>query len=61
MRLADAGGPRIERARALASDLQNAIGAEFRTELLTFGESLARADVDRSRRPMRGAAISAGR
>ena len=47
MRIADADGPRIERARALASDLQKSIGAEFRTEVMTFGESLARADVDR--------------
>ncbi|MBA3270816.1 MAG: VWA domain-containing protein [Acidobacteria bacterium] len=45
MRLADAGGPRLERARAVAKELQPAIGADFRTELLTFGESLARGEV----------------
>jgi uncharacterized membrane protein len=44
MRLADIGTPRIERARELARDLQTQIGADFRTELLTFGESLGRAE-----------------
>lgn len=43
MRLAESGTPRIERARALATDLQETIGADFRVELLTFGESLGRA------------------
>lgn len=45
MRLADLGVPRIERARSLVQDLQASIGVDFRTELLTFGESLGRADV----------------
>ena len=48
MRIADADGPRIERARALGERrCRSQIGAEFRTEVMTFGESLARADVDR--------------
>jgi uncharacterized membrane protein len=45
MRLADGGTPRIDRARSLIEELQPRIGAEFRTELLSFGESLVRAEV----------------
>jgi len=45
MRLADDGAPRIERARALATDLQTQIAGDYRTELLTFGESLSRAEL----------------
>lgn len=45
MRLADNGVPRIDRARSLVQDLRTSIGVDFRTELLTFGESLARADI----------------
>jgi uncharacterized membrane protein len=44
MRLSDMGTPRIERAREVVRDLQTRIGADFRTELLTFGESLGRAE-----------------
>jgi uncharacterized membrane protein len=44
MRLSDMGAPRIERAREVVRDLQTQIGADFRTELLTFGESLGRAE-----------------
>ena len=44
MRLTDDGQPRIERARTLAQDLQTQIGSDFRIELYSFGESLARTD-----------------
>jgi uncharacterized membrane protein len=44
MRLADDGAPRIERARAIVEDLQPQIAADFRTELLSFGESLGPVD-----------------
>ena len=47
MRIADAGGSRMERARQVATELQKAIGTEFRTDVLSFGESLARADLSR--------------
>src|SRR5215213_2937554 len=43
MRLDDNGAPRIERARALAGTLLGDVGKDFRTELLTFGESIGRA------------------
>lgn len=39
----DAGVPRIERATKIAADLQAALGAEYRIETLTFGETLAAA------------------
>jgi uncharacterized membrane protein len=45
MRLTDADGPRIERARAIVQDLQRQLGPRFRTELLSFGETLARTEV----------------
>ena len=42
MRIADAGGvARIERAAALVDLISPSLEAEFRTEVLTFGESLA--------------------
>jgi uncharacterized membrane protein len=44
MRLADGDTTRIERARTIAKALVDTIGSDFRTELLTFGESLSRAD-----------------
>lgn len=44
MRLADVGAPRIDRARTLAENLRTEIGADFRTELLSFGEALSRVD-----------------
>lgn len=44
MRLADDGVPRIDRARAVAEALQAQVGTDYRTDLLSFGESLARAD-----------------
>jgi uncharacterized membrane protein len=47
MRIADAGGPRMERARQAAADLQRAIGTEFRTDVLSFGEAVARGDLAR--------------
>ncbi|MEO7133204.1 MAG: hypothetical protein ABI024_03195 [Vicinamibacterales bacterium] len=49
MRLHDADGPsRLERAQAIVRDLQAQLGAEYRLELLTFGEALTVAtDVDR--------------
>jgi uncharacterized membrane protein len=42
MRLSDDGMPRIERARALVEQLQQQVGADFRTDLLSFGETLTR-------------------
>ena len=47
MRIADADGTRMERARQVAAELQGAIGKEFRTEVLSFGELLARGDLPR--------------
>jgi uncharacterized membrane protein len=47
MRLADDGVARIEQARVIAGQLLARVGATYRTELLTFGEMLARADVSR--------------
>jgi uncharacterized membrane protein len=44
MRLSDGDGPRIERARALAEQFVQQIGADFRTEVLGFGEAVSRAD-----------------
>jgi uncharacterized membrane protein len=44
MRLADAGTPRIEQARALAEKLQADLAAHFQTDVLSFGESLARSE-----------------
>ncbi len=45
MRIDDGGAPRIEQVRRLAPELLRQIGAEFHTELFTFGEALGRADV----------------
>ncbi len=50
MRIADGGdeaqgSTRIERAAAVAAAVQQQLGAGFRTELLTFGESLAKGDL----------------
>jgi uncharacterized membrane protein len=42
MRLSDVGMPRIEQARALAGQLQQQIGGAFTTDVLGFGETLAR-------------------
>lgn len=48
MRLTDGDGPsRLERAQAIVRDFQARLGNEYRLELLTFGEGLAPADVDR--------------
>ena len=44
MRLADGEGSRIDRARTLVQDLQVQISSDFRTELLSFGETLGRVD-----------------
>ncbi|MCA1586584.1 MAG: glutamine amidotransferase [Acidobacteria bacterium] len=45
MRLSDDGGPaRIERAEAVARDLEQKLTRRFRVELYTFGEALARAE-----------------
>ncbi len=42
MRLADGDGPsRLARAQAIVRDLQARLGADYRLELLTFGETLA--------------------
>jgi hypothetical protein len=49
MRLSEAGGiSRLQRAQAIVEDLQARLAAEYRIELLTFGESLAAAtDLER--------------
>src|SRR5262249_54028303 len=47
MRLSDDGGPaRIERAEAIARDLERQLKTQFRVELYTFGEALARAETN---------------
>jgi uncharacterized membrane protein len=51
MRIADAGSSaqsatRIERAAALVRDLQQQLGQGFQTELVTFGESVSKGDVN---------------
>jgi uncharacterized membrane protein len=53
MRIADATGAtgtspatRIEHAAAIARDLQQQLGSTFQTELVTFGESVAKGDVN---------------
>jgi uncharacterized membrane protein len=47
MRLADEGSaPRIDRARSLAADLTARLGAVYKVEVLTFGETLERASSD---------------
>jgi uncharacterized membrane protein len=65
MRLSDADGPRIERARAIVEQLQAAIGTQFQTELFSFGESLARStiaqlSVDARRSDLSGALAAVG-
>ena len=49
MRLSEGGGiSRLQRAQAIVRDLQKQLAAEYRIEVLTFGESLAAAtDLDR--------------
>ena len=49
MRLTEAAGiSRLQRAQAIARDLQKQLAAEYRIEVLTFGESLAAAtDIER--------------
>jgi uncharacterized membrane protein len=47
MRLADTGTPRIQRAAALAGELQQKLGTDFQTELVTFGETVSRGDLSR--------------
>jgi uncharacterized membrane protein len=51
MRIADAGSAtqtvtRIERAAALVRDLQQQLGQGFQTETVTFGESVAKGDIN---------------
>jgi len=46
MRLDDSGAPRIERAKELARSLLADIGKDYKTDLLTFGESLGRSTPD---------------
>jgi uncharacterized membrane protein len=53
MRIADAGGgeagqqtTRIERAGTVVRELQQQLGSSFQSELVTFGESVAKADVN---------------
>src|SRR5918995_5508838 len=51
MRIADAGSAaqsatRIERAAALVRDLQQQLGQGFQTEIVTFGESVAKGDLN---------------
>ena len=45
MRLADDGRPRIEHARAVTQQLQADLSSQFQTEVLGFGESVARTEV----------------
>jgi uncharacterized membrane protein len=45
MRLADDGTARIDRARAIAEQLQRDLGSHFQFEILSFGESLARTEI----------------
>jgi uncharacterized membrane protein len=59
MRIADGGESRIDRARALAADLQARVGQQFRTEVMTFGESLARGDLGRVAADSRRSDLSA--
>jgi uncharacterized membrane protein len=42
MRLVDVDGPRIDRARTIAGQLQATLASQFQVELLGFGETLAR-------------------
>jgi uncharacterized membrane protein len=44
MRLADEGGPRIDRARRLATELQTRLASQFQIDVLGFGETLARSE-----------------
>jgi len=44
---ADRGASRIERAATVVRDLQQQLGPGFQSELVTFGEAVARGDVDR--------------
>jgi len=46
MKLPHASAARIDRAREVVQLLQKQVAADFRTELYTFGESLARGDVE---------------
>ena len=47
MRLTDGDGPsRMERAQTIVRDLQTALAREYRIEVLTFGETLAKGEVD---------------
>lgn len=59
MRIADADATRFERAQALAAELQGSVGKQFRTEVLTFGESLARAEPARLSADARRSDLSA--
>ena len=45
MRLADVDAPRIERARAVAQQLQADLVSQFQVETLTFGETLSRSEL----------------
>jgi uncharacterized membrane protein len=48
MRLSDDGGPaRIEHAERVVADLERTLGDQFRVEIYTFGETLARAEPGR--------------
>jgi uncharacterized membrane protein len=44
MRLADADGPRIDRARTLAQQLESQLVADHQVDVLGFGETLARSE-----------------
>lgn len=45
MRVVEDGAPRIERAREVVSRLQTDLSAHFHVEVLTFGESVSRAEI----------------
>jgi uncharacterized membrane protein len=60
MRLMDAAGARIERARDIAGNLQAQLSAHFQTELLSFGETLARTELAQLGADARRSDLSSG-
>ena len=45
MRLTDADGPRIDRARSVAQQMQSQLASQFQIDVLGFGESLTRSEL----------------
>jgi uncharacterized membrane protein len=60
MRLVDGGGTRIDRARDIAGNLQAQLSAHFQTELLSFGETLARTELAQLGADARRSDLSSG-